>query len=655
MPIDAYYDSSVDDFLRDDSTQILGTLAAHHHHALEELQRWAWLEQIEILRRCFLEWRDGHIFFEVRIPRIGKRVDCVLIMRGMVFVLEFKTGSATDSSGASVQVYDYALDLKNFHEGSHCLPIIPVVILPAIPGGTATPVVFAPDGVAAPIIVNEQGLVSVVQSVCTASEFPEIDVEKWVSAGYKPTPTIIEAASVLYATHQVRDISRCDADATNLTDTTECVVAIAEQCRRLSKKAIVFITGVPGSGKTLAGLNLATRLAANDADEYAVFLSGNGPLVHVLREALARDSAKREGISKTTAGRRVRSFIQNVHHFRDHYLKSTDAPLEQVVIFDEAQRAWSQHQTSLFMQRKRGHVGFNMSEPEFLISVMNRRKDWCTIICLIGEGQEINTGEAGITEWFTALNRNFSDWEIHFSPRLVDQNAALRGELSVSSIQSRTKLDARLHLASSIRSFRAESLSHVIDRTIGGDPSAAQEAYHKIRSVYPIKITRDLNAAKRWLREQARGSERTGLIASSGAMRLRPEGVFIEVDPDPAKWFLNEPGDVRSSSYLEEAATEFTVQGLELDWAGVCWDGDYHRSGNNWQYQAFRGTRWQQVVNPARQNYLRNAYRVILTRARQGMVLFVPAGSSSDPTRMPCLYDDTVAYLQQCGFETLEN
>ncbi len=655
MPIDAYYQSSASRFLREDSNQILGTLAAHHHHALEELQRWAWLEQIEILRHCFSEWQEGYIFFEVHIPRMGKRADCVLLMRGIVFVLEFKTGSTTDSSGASLQVHDYALDLKNFHEGSHCLPIIPVVILPAFSGSTTHPVVFAPDGVATPIIVNEQGLVSVVQSACTASEFPEIDVEKWVSAGYKPTPTIIEAASVLYATHQVRDISRYDADATNLTDTTECVVAIAEQCRRLSKKAIVFITGVPGSGKTLAGLNLATRLAANDADEHAVFLSGNGPLVDVLREALARDSSKREGISKATAARRVRSFIQNVHHFRDDYLQSSDAPLEKVVIFDEAQRAWSQHQTGLFMQRKRGRPGFNMSEPEFLLSVMNRREDWCTVVCLIGEGQEINTGEAGITEWLLALTRNFTDWQIHFSPRLVDQNEAIRDDLNFSSIQAKAKLDARLHLASSIRSFRAESLSHLIDRVIANDPLAARAAYQKIRSVYPIKLTRNLETARRWLREQARGSERTGLVASSGAMRLRPEGVFIEVDTDPAKWFLNDHQDVRSSLYLEEVATEFTVQGLELDWTGVCWDGDYHHNGADWQYQAFRGTRWQRVANPVRQNYLRNAYRVNLTRARQGMVLFVPLGSATDPTRTSSLYDGTFQYLMQCGFEAIES
>ena len=411
-----------------------------------------------------------------------------------------------------------------------------------------------------------------------------------MSKGYRPTPTIIEAAEVLYQTHAVTDISRSDAGAKNLRETTASVSNVIDQARSTHTKAICFVTGVPGSGKTLAGLNIATRRSEEHRDENAVFLSGNGPLVEVLREALARDKAKRERVPKKYAEREVRSFIQNIHHFRDEYVGNADTPIEKVVVFDEAQRAWTREQAASFMQRKRGQADFNMSEPEFLISVMDRHPDWCTVVCLVGEGQEINTGEAGISEWINALESSFPNWEIHISPRIERAEYGSQNQIETLLASPRVHADENLHLAVSMRSFRAEALSSLVGQIIDNEPRAANESYKRIRADYPIYLTRDLRAAKAWLRDRARGTERFGLVASSGGMRLRPEGIHIKADIEPANWFLNDKSDVRSSFYLEEVASEFAVQGLELDWVGVCWDGDFHHASGNWVCQAFKGT-----------------------------------------------------------------
>ena len=379
-----------------------------------------------------------------------------------------------------------------------------------------------------------------------------------------------------------------------------------------------------------------------------MFLSGNGPLVEVLREALARDQVARDGIRKGDALRAVRRFVQNIHHFRDHYLANTEVPFEKVVVFDEAQRAWTSNQAARFM-RGRGHDDFNMSEPEFLVGVMDRHTDWCTIVCLIGGGQEINTGEAGLGEWLAALRSQFPDWDVHASSLLEDRHYTVDREavemLQAPAIQKHPDL----HLSVSMRSFRAERLSSFVSLVLDGDAAGAQDQHEKLKDRYPIFLTRDLAEARAWLRSKARGTERFGLVASSGGYRLRPEGLHVKAKIDPANWFLNDRFDVRSSYYLEEVATQFDIQGLELDWAGICWDADLRRVDGAWSYNAFKGTRWQQVRDETKRLYLLNAYRVLLTRARQGMVIFVPRGDPADATRPPCFYDETFAFLKGCG------
>jgi hypothetical protein len=653
MPVLSYYRSSVDDFLEDDANRIIGELALENHFDLQESQRDAWFSQILILKSALNGLSTGFLFFELYIPRMGKRVDAVLLLEGLVFVLEFKVGAEEHQSAAIDQVEDYALDLKNFHEGSHLARIVPILISTKGKSEQHAPVVFAADLVASPLLTNASDLGGLIRHVCSTQTTATLDADHWIATGYKPTPTIIEAAEVLYRTHSVEDIARSDAGAKNLRETTDCVSAVIDDARLRTRKTICFVTGVPGSGKTLAGLGMATRRSSEHADEHAVFLSGNGPLVNVLREALARDKTKREGVKKSVAERQVSSFIQNIHHFRDQYIRDKSVPSEKVVVFDEAQRAWSRDKATDFMRRERSMPDFDMSEPEFLISVMDRHLDWCTVVCLIGGGQEINTGEAGISEWITALQTRFPNWDVHVSPRISLPDYSGSSEVETFLASPRVQLQQHLHLAVSMRSFRAETLSTFVGHIVDNEQFAAGEAFRSIEANYPVFLTRELNVARCWLRTKARGTERFGLIASSGALRLRPEGIHIKAKIDPPNWFLNADNDVRSSCYMEEVASEFDVQGLELDWAGVCWDADFRYIDGHWMHYAFSGTKWQSVKAESRQIYLKNAYRVILTRARQGMVIFIPKGDAADRTRPSEYYDETFDYLRSCGLPVL--
>lgn len=662
----SYYQADIAEFLKADPDKILGELAHNHHFALDVMQKNAWLEQIDGLKLQLTGMCDGEIFFEFSIPRMGKRVDVVVLINDIVFVLEYKVGAKKHDKHAMDQALDYALDLKNFHEGSHDRYIVPILISTKA-AQHQNVIDWYDDKVAVPLLCNGADLnlilsqishdlkAHAVQPVYGLSDNEqEPFAEEWAHSGYKPTPTIVEAAQALYQGHNVEEISRSDAGAKNLSHTSNCISEIIGYSKQNQKKSICFVTGVPGAGKTLAGLNISTRTVDSLSDEHAVFLSGNGPLVSVLREALARDEVVRSkkmgaSVSKKEAAQKVSAFIQNIHHFRDEGLKSDKAPNEHVVIFDEAQRAWNQEHAERFMVQKRGASEFDMSEPEFLISLMDRREDWCTIVCLIGGGQEINTGEAGLIEWFNALQKSFPHWDVYHSGQLANKMYNLGQDLSSRLSELNALERAALHLSVSIRSFRAEKLSDFIGAVIEGDASTAA-LIQKGLSGYHLAVTRDLNKARSWLRMHARGTERLGLVASSGAIRLKPEGIHVKSKIDPANWFLNGKEDIRSSYYLEDVATEFDIQGLELDWAGVCWDADLRMEKGVWGHYSFKGTRWQNVNDHFRQIYLANAYRVLLTRARQGMVIFVPQGDDSDPTRPEKFYNDTYDFLKRCGF-----
>ena len=654
----AYYSDKIPDFHQRSNEEILGRLAQGNDFALEQTQRDAWLEEIRILKNVLQPYR-GSVYFEYSIPRMGKRIDVVLVIGSVIFVLEFKVGEKEFPSHAIDQVWDYALDLKNFHETSHDSYIAPILIATNAEVSAAIISITHNDKLLTPIRCNEELLKQIIVDVLRFSDGTEINPIEWETGRYQPTPTIIEAAMALYSGHSVQDISRSDASAINLNQTSDAISEIIQFSKQNSVKSICFVTGVPGAGKTLVGLNIATKHIDRDNDLYSVFLSGNGPLVAILREALTRDKVQREKergrkVKKGQVMSEVKMFIQNVHNFRDEGLIDLiKPPIEHVALFDEAQRAWDLRQTASFMQRKRGHTNFLSSEPEFLISCLNRHPDWAVVVCLVGGGQEINTGEAGISEWIEALNRSFPDWHVYISPRLTDSEYATDNVLDKIKGQKNITYKEELHLSVSMRSFRAEHVSLLVKQLLDLQPDQAKKTLQQIQGKYPIVITRDLVKAKQWLKAQARGSERYGIVVSSQAERLKPHTIDVRSPVDPIHWFLDGKEDVRSSYYLEDVVTEFDVQGLELDWACITWDADFRYSKSGWGHFSFVGDKWNRIKKPERQKYLKNAYRVVLTRARQGMVIVVPSGDHEDPTRSKYFYDPIFDYLQEIGFKII--
>jgi hypothetical protein len=657
----AYYSDSITDFLARSRDEVLGRLAAASPANMEATQRDAWAFQIRLLASTLQPFSDrGSIYFEYSVPRLGTRIDVVLVIDHVLFVVEFKVGERSFTEAAHDQVFDYALDLKNFHETSHTIPIAPILVATEAKRSKEAAITFTAnsDGLLVPVHATCESLYNVIQNVLKQCNGPRIDAAQWDRGRYSPTPSIIEAAKALYAGHAVTDISRSDAGAINLTRTSDAIDKIVARARSGPHKAICFVTGVPGAGKTLVGLNIATKHIDPQSKLHSVFLSGNGPLVEVLRAALARDKLRREELAgrrmkKGEATSQVKAFIQNVHHFRDECLVDEEPPLEHVVLFDEAQRAWNREKTVDFMRRRKGRPDFAASEPEFLISCMNRWEDWSVVVCLVGGGQEIYRGEAGIGEWIVALQSSFPEWHIHISPRLEDAEFGAGAVLNQLRGNSNVHFDADLHLSVSLRSFRAEQVSELVKLVLDHEEHEAAILAKRVTARFPIVITRDLYTAKQWLRKMARGSERFGLVASSRAQRLKPHAIDVRAPVDPVHWFLDGKDDVRSSYFLEDAATEFQVQGLELDWTGVVWDADFRYTGGSWDYLSFVGSKWQRVKQPHLQNYLKNAYRVLLTRARQGMVIVVPPGSTDDVTRLPSFYDRTYQYLLDIGFSPL--
>jgi Uncharacterized conserved protein (DUF2075) len=646
--VPALYDTAVSDFLGDSEDLIIGRLASITRHGISEItaeQIEAWRKQVPILRDALSRVCAGawHLFLEFPIPRRGKRIDAVILTNSLVLVLEFKCGAKQYLSGAIQQVEDYCLDLRDFHSGSRRRTLVPLVVATeakAAPFPTESPFDFV-----APVWrTNGTNLGEALDQATTMYEIEgsqTIVPETWNRAEYLPTPTIIEAAQLLYAGQNVREVSRCHAGAENLTRTAEAVAEAIKIARRDEQKVICFVTGVPGAGKTLAGLNVIHDRHLHEGT-IGAFLSGNGPLVKVLTEALARDHSVRTKETLAESRRKVSTFIQNVHRFIDAHYPSAEAAPDRLIVFDEAQRAWNAEQSDRKFKR-------NVSEPEIMLEIMNRHQGWAVIVALIGSGQEINTGEAGLREWGRALLRRFSGWKIFISPELASSSALYGDGLFENSAGPFQLVESPfLHLDVSIRSYKAQAVSDFVAHMLLFDVEGACRSLAACPD-FPIVLTRDLDAAKRWLRRRQRGTRRIGLVASSGGRRLRAHGLDVRTELDVENWFLNGRDDVRSSHYLETPATEFGIQGLELDWTAVCWDLDLVPSTGAWCAGAFKGTKWQRVHDSVRQQYVINKYRVLLTRAREGMVLWVPRGDGADWTRPAKSYDAIAAYLASCG------
>ena len=644
-------------------------------------------------------WRNEHaeILLEYSIPRLGKRIDVVLLLRGIVFVIEFKAGQDNYLQSGIDQVMDYALDLKNFHQDSHNRVIVPILVATeARESSRELKFSVYNDNIYNPLMSNVdslQGLIDRVIESENAQPSAENDFAQWAISRYSPTPTIIEAASALYQSHSVEDITRHEAAGAALEETTQFVLDVIQRSKQNGKKSICFVTGVPGAGKTLVGLNVAIQqsLKEENAPEkdrnLAVYLSGNGPLVKVLTAALAKDKQRRERnkgrkCNISDAKREVSQFIQIIHRYRSNMLAKIKLPIENgqleidetksiahktaghgevehVAIFDEAQRSWDLEHLSGWLARGGSRGGmkkvtdFPMSEAEFLIWSLDLRKDWAVIVCLVGGGQEINTGEAGIGEWLRAVNETFPEWKVYISKHLTDKEYA---EGNVSELVAKNKnvqqVD-KLHLAVSMRSFRAENLSSFVHYVLDRNAERSKALYSGFKDRYPLYLTRDLDRAKQWLEEKARGTERYGIVVSSQAYRLKPLAIDVRFQPDVEHWFLADKTDVRSSLFLEDAATEFDIQGLELDWTCLVWDGDFRYTPSGWDHNAFKGSKWNKIRSKDVQSYQLNAYRVLMTRARQGMIICVPEGNPDDHTRLPEFYDGTYKYLKSIGIEEI--
>lgn len=649
----AYYSASISQFLMQSEKEIFGTILENCDSFETTIQqRNTWQQEISILKKQLQNLTNGRVIFEYTIPRMGKRVDIVVLYNNIVFLMEFKCGDTEYRASTYDQIYDYALDLRNFHKESHDKLIVSLMV-----STKAKEIPFRiqeKNRIIEPIACNATNISHAIDLVASETNEPHFDYFEWENSEYLPTPTIIEAAQALYHGHNVRDITRSDANAENLTATTMEIDRIIEHSKKSCRKSICFITGVPGAGKTLAGLNIAIARSNAEKGEHAVFLSGNFPLVQVLQEALARDKVDRgkiqgKVVSKKETLRSTSAFIQIIHKYRDSFVNNTNLPPEKIVIFDEAQRSWTREMLARFMRTKKGIPEFVFSEPEFLVSTMDRHDDWAVIICLVGGGQEINTGEAGLPEWFDSLKRSFSHWDVYVTPQLKDEE--YRRERDWDEMISGLQIFERekLHLSTSIRSFRTPALAAFVKALLDIDISLAKNLWLQFHDKYPIVITRDLNKAKEWVKNQCQGTTRFGILASSGALRLKPEGIFVKNEITVANWFLNGKNDVRSSYAMEDVVTEFGIQGLEIDYSIVAWDADFRFNGSQWGYHSFSGNHWKNVASKEKQLYTKNTYRVLLTRARQGMVIFVPYGSNKDMTRDPEFYDKTYMYLKSLG------
>ncbi len=664
------YDSSFEEFIKNDENLIFGIIDSGAHGVTLTTTKESWQDEIKIMKKVLsaLENKNGKIIFEYEIPRLGKRIDVVLLYCGIVFCIEFKTGNQDIEQCHYDQVLDYALDLKNFHKFSQDKLIVPILVDPKFKSYTTNiQMSVYDDRVVNPLLTGENGIYDLITKIL--DKFPnEAPVNSnWIISPYSPTPTIIEAAKTLYENHSVENITRHEADKVSTDATIKYIIDVIQKSKSNGEKSICFVTGVPGAGKTLVGLDVAVRQTyqGNDEpveDEGAVYLSGNGPLVAVLNEALAQDNYKKckdrgERKNLSDSRREVGKFIQIIHRYRDNMLAKIKNPVENgmieidpkkavkqfeagygevehVAIFDEAQRAWNHKRIADYLKRggtygnKLKVPNFPMSESAFLIWSLDQRKDWATIVCLVGGGQEIHDGEAGISEWINALNDKYPHWKIYISPKLSEPeyaegkvNELLQGNKNVTYSEE-------LHLGVSLRSFRAEKLSAFVHALLALEPDKASELYNEIKDKYPIVLTRDMEKAKEWLHSKVRGTARTGVLVTKESARFKPLGIHVlkEGDKNAVHWFLDDKENTKSSNYLEDAATEIQVQGLELDYTCLLWDADMRCENGEWRFYKFNGTtKWNEQLPTTEskqelRKYMLNAYRVLLTRARSGMV-----------------------------------
>ena len=650
----AYYCNSIPGFIKDSSASIVGQLVRHSFEINKE-QSDAWDKQIHDLQtRLEACGMEGDIIFEYDIVRLGKRIDVILLIRRMVFSLEFKNGKNVFTAQDAQQAEDYAIDIKNFHKESEDLYVCPILIATDAPKYSKPQSVDCyPDKQIHLQRENIDTLVGKLREIVEryGSDEP-LDFERWFNSPYHPTPTIIAAAVEAYTTHDISEIANSEAGQDDIDNCEKKLGEIIDYAKSNKKKCVCFVTGVPGAGKTLVGLDVVAKNLKAGKENLSVYLSGNGSLVEVLRAALTKSAREKHQLNRETQAA-INALIQSSYAFKKDNARNEYPTPENILIFDEAQRVWNADKMT---RKHENDPDMSASEPHLLYRIMDRHKDWAVMICLVGLGQDIYDGEVGINEWFRCGIEDYRDWELFYSPAIFNQTEDKNIDKDLIKGCDRCHEALELHLKTSVRSFRADKQCQFIDAILDNNPEKARAVYAQIKEKYPVYITRDYSVARAWVKSQVRGSQRCGVLASSSAQRLKPEGIYVPTDIDVKNWFLAPSDDLRSSNMLEVVASEFKVQGLEIDWAIVCWDADLRRKdANRWDHYGFRGTKWFKRKQPELQRYLVNSYRVLLTRARQGMVLFVPHGVDPevDPTRDFEFYDGVYRYLKSCGISEI--
>jgi len=667
----AYYQNILSEFLTDTPERILGVLSSAYskdgYYQLLGTQNKAWEDTLPILCKSLTtvldllpEAANWGVLLEYPLYRLRKRIDAVLIAHDRIFIIELKIGALEATGQDARQVEEYALDLRDFHRASHSAPMIPILCCTNLQAPAQIPNPDPTQQIQQVSIVGAQMLSSAIVRRYSTERFPVINLNEWNLSAYEPVPTIIEAATTIFAGHNVHEISKSDAE--NLRQCSEEVVRLIHETRDLKKKRVIVVTGVPGAGKTLAGLNVVHETSDEDFQEgRIIYLSGNTPLVLVIREALAQDEKKRaekNGIKKSLSTIRhdLSSRIQHINDFlKQYYVQEQNTPpFEHAIVFDEAQRAWD---------HKHGKDKFDRdaSEPDLILEVMNRHTDWAAVVCLVGAGQEINDGEPGMIQWGFAV-QHFPKWELVTPRNAID---GLKGTAGTALFPDgipegiNVVTNESLRLSVPMRSYRSESVSEWVDAVLENRPVDAAKIFRSL-SQYPIVLVRSIETCRTILKAQTKGTRRCGLLASAGAVRLVADGLGVSLSVQDkekiAHWYLKPHGDFRSSNSLEVTANEYTSQGLELDFAGICWGGDFVREAKrgDWCYRRLHKTTWQNVHEKNKRRYILNKYRVFLTRAREGLVLFVPEGDVGDSSRVPGDYDAIAAYLQDCGVPLAE-
>lgn len=684
----AFFRATVADFLATSSAQGLDQLTAGlaaQGFDLTPDQRVAWVEELPRLQTALTSLSkvlstvmDWALLLEYPIPGRQKRIDAVLLTPHGIIVVEFKSGDDA-SSAARWQTREYCWNLRDFHRESRGVPLAPVLCIAEFIQSIEAEAIEFSDRHQLVLDLQTCNPAGLAPALARAFEclraHPDwqFNLERWDGSPVQPTPSVIEFAQKIFGGHDVREISHATADNTDAA--LDRVRMAMVEARRDAKRIICFVTGVPGAGKTLVGLNVAYRAEMVEAAGSPVcFASGNKPLLDVLEKALVRNRSR-----NSRQHREVRHNLsaprQDVHEYVRVSLSAVEVqpPAFQAIVFDEAQRVWDADKLldGLNTRKRRRQLNQDQierilshgrSEPELLLSLMERCPNWCVVVALVGGGQEIHTGEAGLGAWGKALTGRSQPWTVWASIDALEGGVGSAGQrLFGDNLPNGIDVIRHddLHLSVSKRCFRAERYAEWVNHVVNGNAESARELATEL-SEFPVFVARDLHKARELIRRHADAGLRCGLLASSGAVRLRADG--IEVSPEFRggirfpDWFLRPTGDIRSSSQLEVAATEFECQGLELDWCCVCWGNDFvvAPTGNGWLFQRLRSPggvapRWSSEDDAGVREFIRNKYRVLLTRARAGVVIFVPRGSDFDSTHPPENFNATTEFLRRCG------